>query len=150
VKDHQGTITGASKIARDITERKRAQELVRRQADLLDQSDGAILTWKIGGGITYWSRGAERRYGYTAEEAIGQSSHELLKTRHSLPIQEIEALIAGEGSWYGELIHTTRDGREIVVESKHVRVFQDGEILPLRPTETSANVKLTRSTFNFW
>jgi PAS domain-containing protein len=42
VKDHQGTITGASKIARDITERKRAQELVRRQADLLDQSHDAI------------------------------------------------------------------------------------------------------------
>jgi hypothetical protein len=42
-------------------------------APRLDQSHDAIFTWKIGGGITYWSRGAELLYGYTAEEAIGRS-----------------------------------------------------------------------------
>jgi PAS domain-containing protein len=66
---------GASKIARDITERKQERELLRRQADLMDQSHDAIFTWKIGGGIVYWSKGAERLYGDTAEEAVGRSSH---------------------------------------------------------------------------
>ncbi len=113
---------------RDITERKRAEELVRRQAELLDQSHDAIFTWEIGGGITYWNRGAETMYGYTAADAMGRDPHELLQTRSDLPMQEIEAQIAGSGSWYGELTHTTRDGRELLVESSHVRVFYDGHM----------------------
>jgi PAS domain S-box-containing protein len=131
VRNEEGRIIGASKIVRDITERKRAEELLRRQADLLDQSHDAIFTWKIGGGIAYWSRGAERLYGYTAEEAMGRSSHELLRTRSPTLMQEVEAQIAREGSWYGELTHTTRDGRVIPVESRHVRVSYNGETYAL-------------------
>jgi PAS domain S-box-containing protein len=131
MRDTEGRVIGASKIVRDITARKQAERLLRRQADLLDQSHDAIFTWKIGGGITYWSRGAELLYGYTAEEAIGRSSHELLRTLSSVPIHKIEAQIAGEGSWYGELTHTTREGRTIVVESRHVRVSYHGETYAL-------------------
>jgi len=128
VRDAEGNIVGASKIARDITERKREMELLRRQADLLDQSHDAILTWKIGGGIDYWNKGAERLYEYTAEEAIGRSCRDLLRTRSSISAQEIETKIAREDSWYGELIHTTRDGRAVVVESRQVRVEYSGQI----------------------
>jgi PAS domain S-box-containing protein len=131
MRDATGRIIGASKIVRDITDRKNTDQLLRRQADLLDQSHDAILTWKLGGGIAYWNRGAERLYGYTAEEAIGQVSHELLRTRASLPMEEVEAQIAREGSWYGELTHTTRDGRRIVVESRHVRIPYNGDIYAL-------------------
>jgi PAS domain S-box-containing protein len=127
MRDGAGKVVGASKIARDITERKRERELLVRQADLLDQSHDAIFTWKIGGGIVYWSKGAERLYNYTAEEVIGQSSHELLRTRSPVPMQEIEWQIAREGSWYGELTHTTRDERTVVVESRLVRVKYSGE-----------------------
>ena len=49
--------------------------------------------WKLGGTITYWSRGAERLYGWTREEAIGRSSHDLLQTSAAAPMREIEALI---------------------------------------------------------
>jgi len=131
MRDADGRVIGAAKIIRDITARKQAEKLLRRQADLLDQSHDAIFTWKIGGGITYWSRGAERLYGYTAEEAIGRSSHELLRTHHPVPVQEVEAHIAREGSWYGELTHTTREGRVVVVESRNVRVSYVGEIYTL-------------------
>jgi PAS domain S-box-containing protein len=137
MRDSEGRLIGASKIVRDITARKQAEKLLQRQADLLDQSHDAIFTWKIGGSITYWSRGAEALYGYTPEEAIGRSSHELLRTRGAVPIQEVEAQIAREGSWYGELAHTTREGRTIVVESRHVRVSYDGEIYAL---ETNRDV----------
>jgi PAS domain S-box-containing protein len=131
VRDAEGRVIGASKIVHDITARKQAEALLRRQADLLNQSHDAIFTWKISGGITYWSRGAELLYGYTAEEAMGRSSHELLRTLSPVPMREIEAQIAREGSWYGELAHTTRDGRTIVVESRHVRVSYDGETYAL-------------------
>jgi PAS domain S-box-containing protein len=133
MRNHSGRIIGASTIARGIAERKQAEVQLRRQADLLNQSHDAIFTWRIGGGgIAYWNRGAERLYGYTAEEAIGQSSHELLRTRSPIPIHEMEAHIAREGEWHGELIHHTRDGRTIVVESRHVRVCYDGEIHALQ------------------
>jgi PAS domain S-box-containing protein len=118
-------------IVEDISARKQVEELLRRQADLLDQSHDAIFTWKIAGGITYWSRGAEALYGFTREEAIGRGSHELLQTRSCVSDQEREAQIVRHGSWLGELTQTTRDGHEITVESRHVRVSYDGETYAL-------------------
>jgi PAS domain S-box-containing protein len=125
--------------AQDITERKqgeeerkRHEELLQRQADLLNQSHDAILTMQTDGrGIVYWSRGAERLYGYTAAEAEGRRAHELLRTRAPISIEDIDAQIAHEGSWYGELTHTTRDGRDIVVESRIVRVSYNGDTFAL-------------------
>jgi PAS domain S-box-containing protein len=127
VRRPDGSIDYLVRVVQDINARKRAEKLLRRQADLLDQSHDAIFTWKIGGGITYWNLGAEVLYGYTRNEAIGRVSHDLLRTRAQIPMQEVEAQIAREGSWYGELTHTTRDGHEIIVESRHVRVSYDGE-----------------------
>jgi PAS domain S-box-containing protein len=115
----------------DITERKQRRELLQRQADLLDQSHDAIFTWKIGGGIAYWSRGAEVIYGYARDEAIARSPHDLLRTRAHVSIQDIEAQIAEQSRWYGELTHTTRDGRDIVVESRIIRVSYNGETFAL-------------------
>jgi PAS domain S-box-containing protein len=127
VRKSDGSVDYFVRVVEDISERKHAEELVQRQAALLDQSHDAIFTWKIGGGITYWNRGAEVLYGYPAADAIGRSSHELLQTRASVRIEEIEAQLSRQGSWYGELTHTTRDGREITVESRHVRVSYNGE-----------------------
>jgi PAS domain S-box-containing protein len=110
---------------------RESREQLQRQADLLDQSHDAIFTWKIGGGINYWSRGAEVMYGYTSEEAIGRSPHELLRTNSPIPMVEVEVQTAREGSWYGELTHITREGRVITVESRHVRVSYGGEAYTL-------------------
>jgi two-component system, LuxR family, sensor kinase FixL len=88
--------------------------------------------------IAYWNRGAEALYGYTPEEAIGRSRHELLRTRSPIPMEKVEAQIAREGSWYGELAHTTREGGGIVVDSRHVRVSYDGETYALQTNRTDA------------
>jgi PAS domain S-box-containing protein len=137
VRKRDGSIDYFVSVVEDISTRKRAEELLRRQADLLSQSHDAIFTWKIGGGITYWSRGAEVLYGYTPEEAIGRSSHKLLCTHHPVPVQEIEAELARQGFWYGELTHTTREGHEIVVDSRRVGVVYDGQLYAL---ETNRDV----------
>jgi PAS domain S-box-containing protein len=131
VRNGDGSIDYFVAIVEDISARKRAEVSLQRQAELLDQSHDAIFTWKVGGGITYWNRGAEALYGFTAADAMGRCSHELLQTRANIPIHEIEARIAGSGSWYGELTHIARDGREIVVESRHVRVSYDGDTYAL-------------------
>jgi PAS domain S-box-containing protein len=124
-------------IVDDISARKEAEEALRRQADLVDQSYDAILSWKLGGGIVYWSRGAEALYGFTREEAIGRSSDELLKTRCCISNREREAQIEQQGIWHGEMIHTARDGREIIVDSRHVRVRYGDETYAL---ETNSDV----------
>src|SRR5689334_10653436 len=74
-----GTLTGASSIARDITERKRSDEELRKAnqsidartallASIVDCSDDAIVAKTSSGIITSWNRGAEQIYGYTASE----------------------------------------------------------------------------------
>jgi PAS domain S-box-containing protein len=126
-------------IVEDISGRKQAEARSRSEADLLEQSSDAILSWQLGGGIVYWSRGAERLYGFTREEALGRFSHELLKTKSRLSAGEIEAEVAEHGAWYGELVHTTRDGRAVTVESRYVRARYGGETCVL---ETSRDVTL--------
>jgi PAS domain S-box-containing protein len=76
---------------------------------------GMIRT--AGGRITVWSQGSERLYGYTAEEAVGQNSHELLCTHFPTPLAAIEAHLRREGFWQGELVHRRRDGFELRVQS---------------------------------
>src|SRR5262245_52569550 len=58
--------------------------------------------------IVYWGPGAYRLYGWTPEEALGRISHKLLKTEFPIPLGEIERTVAEEGSWDGQVIHTTR------------------------------------------
>jgi len=69
----------------------------------------------LDGTIRFWSRGCERLYGWTAEEAVGRSAHELLRTEFPLPPAEIEAALLREGEWRGDLRHVRCDGTSLVV-----------------------------------
>jgi PAS domain S-box-containing protein len=71
--------------------------------------------------ITYWNRGAERLYGWTAQEAIGQIPHDLLHTEFPVPFEEI-ASQRFAGGWQGELVHTKRDGTKVTVASRWTAV----------------------------
>ncbi len=101
----------------DVTEHYRIEALLKQQAGLLDQAHDAILVWEVGGPIRYWNRGAEELYGWTAEEAVGKSRDELLRTHRSVELNALEAALDRDGRWSGEQLHTTRDGRQLVVES---------------------------------
>jgi PAS domain S-box-containing protein len=80
IRKPDGTIIGASKIARDITPQRRAQETLQAQAEVIAQAYDAIFLRDSANRITLWNRGAERTYGFTQEEALGRSPHDLLKT----------------------------------------------------------------------
>jgi PAS domain S-box-containing protein len=73
IRTAAGDIIGASKVARDITERRRADEMSARLAAIVHSSDDAIVSKTLEGVITSWNPAAERMFGYTAAEAIGQS-----------------------------------------------------------------------------
>src|SRR5262249_3780889 len=83
----EGVLTSSS--IRDITERRRAEELVEQQAELLDLAHDAILVRDLEGRIRYWNSGAEATYGWAAAEAVDQVVHELLRTQFPLPRPEI-------------------------------------------------------------
>jgi PAS domain S-box-containing protein len=68
-------------IVRDITERRRREEENRRLAAIIRSSDDAVLTKDLNGVVTGWNQGAQRLYGYTAEEAIGRRVDELVIPR---------------------------------------------------------------------
>ncbi|MCA9861643.1 MAG: PAS domain S-box protein [Thermomicrobiales bacterium] len=113
-------------IVRDITARLAAEASLRRQVELLNLAYDAIFTWTWDGEITFWNAGAERLYGYPATHAVGRRSRELLRTDHPAGGMEIAQALEDHRVWEGELIHRRRDGRVVVVESRHVLVEGEG------------------------
>ena len=118
VRDKAGQIIGAVMVTRDITERKRAEENLRSQAALLELAHDAIMVRDPEDKVTFWNRGAQATYGWTREEALGRVTHDLFRTRFPKPLAELMAEVNEKGQWDGELIHTRKDGQEIVVASR--------------------------------
>jgi PAS domain S-box-containing protein len=115
-------------IVRDVTERREAERVMaeqtaqlRERSQLLDLAADAILVRRASDGeILFWNRGAEALYGWTKEEAIGRVSHELIQTRFTVPLEDVESEIARNGSWRGELVQTCKDGRMVTVDSRWI------------------------------
>jgi PAS domain S-box-containing protein len=131
IADAGGRVIGASVIARDITGHKQAEARLREQADLMNLTYDALLVWELGGGITYWNRGAEELYGFSRDEAIGRLSHALLHTVHPGGLTAFLHALEAARRWDGELRQVTKDGREIVVDSRHRLIDRDGRRLVL-------------------
>src|SRR5262245_6951808 len=72
VKDSAGNIVGAVNCFQDITERKRGEEAALRLAAIIESSDDAIVGIDLDGIVMSWNGGAERIFGYLAEEIIGK------------------------------------------------------------------------------
>jgi PAS domain S-box-containing protein len=120
VKDATGRIVGASKIARDITERKHAERVQAEQTRLLDLSSDAIIVRDATDRVRYWNKAASELYGYTRDEALGRVTHELLRTQFPEPLESIKEQLHRNDRWTGELIHRKNDGSPIAVLSRWV------------------------------
>jgi PAS domain S-box-containing protein len=89
-----------------------------QQARLLDLTHDTIFVRDMSDVISYWNRGAQELYGWTAEEAIGKRSPELLQTAFSAPMEELRAELLRSGRWEGELERSTTAGTRVVVASR--------------------------------
>ena len=81
------------------------------------------------GTILFWARGMERLYRYSAAEALGQSSHTLLRMEFPRPLAAIEAELTERGEWTGEVIHYRRDGQRRTIAA-HWSLWQDDPCPP--------------------
>ena len=112
-------------IRSDITERKRAEQQIREQSELLDQAQDAILVRDLDHNILFWNKGAEKIYGWTAEEVIGKNAAEVLFKAPSTQFETARRSIIRDGEWKGEIRQANRHGIEIVVESRWTLVRDD-------------------------
>ena len=116
IRGLQGEVTGVVLVFRDVTD-LRAQERIRgRLAAIVESSDDAILSKSLEGIITSWNAGAERLYGYTAEEAVGQPFSILMPYDHTEEAQEIQRLFQrGERLDHFESVRRRKDGSLVTV-----------------------------------
>ena len=106
--DHGVLLTAA---IRDMTERKRAEEARALLATVVESSDDAIFAQTIDGTVLSWNRGAERMYGYTADEAIGMPVARLAPPDREAEMEELRATIArGERVEQYETVRVRKDG----------------------------------------
>jgi PAS domain S-box-containing protein len=124
IKDDSGVIVGASKIARDISERRSADESRFRLAAIVESADDAIVSKDLNGVITSWNAGAQRLFGYAEEEIIGQSILRLIPENLRHEEDEILRKIrAGEKIEHYETTRVNKSGelREVAVTISPIR-----------------------------
>ncbi len=137
--DGNGSLSGYSKVVRDTTEHKQAQDTLRSHAAMLDQASDAIIARDLESRVIFINRAAQQMYGLSTEEASGRVSHELLQTRFPIPLTAIELALATRGEWEGELRHTTRQGVEVVVASRWT-LQRDDQGAPTAILEINRNI----------
>lgn len=116
-------------ILRDTTERKHAEAQLREQAALLDKAQDAILVRDLDDRILFWNKSAELMYGWTAVEALGKKADNLIYRDATSELIEAKRVVQSRGEWRGEVRHVTKDGREIIVDSRWTLV-RDEDGLP--------------------
>jgi len=109
--------TGVLVITFDRTAQHFAEQKAREQAAMLDFASDAIVVHTLDERILAWNRGAERLYGWSPDEALGQRVGELFVTDKEELGQHLVTLIE-KGEWSGELKQRTKDGRELFVNSR--------------------------------
>jgi len=120
-----GEVAFVCGIGIDITERTQAEGRLREQADIINRAHDAIIIRNFETEeITFWNKGAEHLYGWSAEEALGKPIGELIfadpKDREA-PLK----LLVSTGEFHGETKQIAKDGREIIVYSR-ARVIRGG------------------------
>ena len=116
IYDDSGQVVGASKIARDITDKLHGDIAARRLAALVESSDDAIVTKGLDSVITSWNPGAERMFGYTAAEAIGKSVRMIIPPELQSEEDEVLAKIRiGEKVDHFETVRMHKDGSRVAI-----------------------------------
>lgn len=112
-----GAIVGAVLVMTDVTEQKAEAERLTYLAGLLDNTEDAIVALDAEWFITVWNQGAERMYGWTADEVLGRHTLEAARLAMSYAERaEVRSAVAEHGRWRGEVVAYRKDGTPVCVE----------------------------------
>lgn len=126
-KNAAGEVQGVFAAARDVTDRKQAEQKAAQLAAIVQSSDDAIIGKTLDGIITSWNKGAEKVYGYHESEVIGQPISILVPPGHEDEVPQILAkLKLGEHIDHYESVRRRKDGHSIDV-SLTVSLIRDAE-----------------------
>lgn len=115
--DEKGKPFQYTAIRYEVTERKLAEERIHQQASLLDKAQDAILVCDLKHQILYWNKGAEKIYGWSLEEVLGQNIDDVLPAVGTMPAGQPKVSFE-DGEWNSEVRHKTKKGEPIIVMSR--------------------------------
>lgn len=101
----------------DRTAQRHAEEQNREQAKLLNLASDAIIVRDLDQRLIFWNQGATRLYGWTSEDVLGGKTLDFF-VREKLQIMEAEVELLRKGVWTGQLTHRSKEGREVIVNSR--------------------------------
>jgi PAS domain S-box-containing protein len=144
-----------AKLKAEMRERQALEESLRSQAHLLQLTHDAIIVRSFHEArIQFWNRAASEVYGWSEAEAVGKRMHELLSSRFREPLADIQSTLVRTGRWEGEVMHTRKDGTELILESRwSLRRSADGrpvEILEVNSDMTSRKYAEQKAQENEW
>lgn len=113
-----GTITDITEAKHREAESKQAEQKIREQADLLNITSEAIFVRDLSNHIIFWNQGAQRLYGWTASEILGQHISMLFYQKSMTQADEIFQAVIEQGEWQGELRRINKVGEEITVATR--------------------------------
>src|SRR3954471_12368058 len=118
VRDPAGQIVAAVLIQTDVTERKREETRLAYLAGWLNSTEDAVVVFDAEWLVTVWNRGAERLYGWTADEMLGRRAIEVVRVELS-DEQKLDARRAAAegGRWRGKVVAYRKDGTPVAVEA---------------------------------
>ena len=130
-------------MERESAAMEATSERAERLAILLTLSHEPMFAWRLDGSIEFWNAGAERLYGFAPDEAVGRVSHSLLQTKFPVEFAELRSQLRNERYWSGELRHTCKDGREVIVDSR-MQLLRDDTVLEANRDVTEVKALGTR------
>jgi PAS domain S-box-containing protein len=125
LRDAEGNILKWFGACTDIDDFKQAQIRIEEQAALIDHSRDAIFVRDLDHRVSFWSKGAERVYGWTAAEALGSLINDLVKPNPEV-FQHAFDEVMQTGAWNGEMEKVTKSERALTVESRWTLLRDDG------------------------
>jgi len=126
LRDTAGAVVGGVCVWRETTERRRLEKELAQRERLLELAHDAVIVREPGTSmVSYWNHEACQIYGYSAAQARGQITHELLATEFPVSKEEVDQALDTGGRWDGELSHRRADGERIVVSSRQAMVCDD-------------------------
>jgi PAS domain S-box-containing protein len=117
IRDGLGRLIKMAGTVQDLTEQREAERLLREQASLINLASDAISVRNLDGTIRMWNQGAERLYGWTAEEIIGRPVVDFIYQDMARYAEANKELLK-KGAWRGELAQVCKDGRKITVSAR--------------------------------